>query len=225
MKNACGMIAVVSFCLATVPGMSQEGGNSVGTSQAMQPAPAAKCQTLQQRMVEWSRLRPAAYGSEAPLVEPASPAVVPHAVLPEPPAAAIAPVALGGEPCLTGPSHRPCWEQLDDWLTYRPLTHSCCDCFPKCEPCCYPPLYAFFLGDCCVHPVEPSRRGGYLRDTSGVCGHRIAALWNGARSNPLWPGTVCVHIRQGMSGFFFHLGESCAPGGHASEESLVEQEK
>src|SRR5262249_30575230 len=88
--------------------------------------------------------------------------------------------------CFSGPGHRCCWEQIDDWFTYRPLTRDCCGCLPKCAPCCPPPLYTFFLGNCCVG--SPGAGCCARRDTGFGSGHRLAGLWQGVRGCCSWRG-------------------------------------
>ena len=65
---------------------------------------------------------------------------------------------------------RPCLSRILQWATYRPLPtsgctscsscrscgscrlfHGCGGCCKECAPCCYPPLYAFFLHRCPCH--------------------------------------------------------------------------
>ncbi len=156
MKNAGAVIAVVSVFLAAIPGRSQDSGVPAGAAETKQSAPAAKCLTLQQRMAEWGKLRQVSQTTAMPVPESTSPEVNAEAAPPAPAGTAAPPLMPTAGACLAGPGHRPCWEQLDDWVTYRPLSQNCCDCFPKCVPCCYPPLYAFFLGNCCVQPVPPT---------------------------------------------------------------------
>jgi hypothetical protein len=191
MKNAGPFIALVSLFLAAIPCRAED------------PAVAAKCLTLQQRLAEWGKVRQVSQPTPMPAAEAISP---PANGEPLPPPTRVGepiPSMVPAQPsCLSGPGHRPCWAQLDDWLTYRPLKQNCCDCFPKAEPCCSPPLYAFFIGNCCIQPVAP--------DYHGAPGHRLGCLWERMHHCQLWPGNVCVHVRQGLSGFFFSLGESCA---------------
>jgi hypothetical protein len=49
-----------------------------------------------------------------------------------------------------GSSHGGSWDQVWNWLTYRPA-HSC-GCH-SCAPCCYAPLYTYFLGYCAAAPA------------------------------------------------------------------------
>jgi hypothetical protein len=202
MKNAGAVIAVVSLLLAVVPGRSQES------------APGAKCLTLQQRLADWGKVRQVSQTTAMPTPESASPPATDEVVQPSPHAAAMPTTVPASECCLTGPGHRPCWEQLDDWLTYRPLCQSCSDCCPKPVPCCNAPLYAFFIGNCCVRPVAPNPHG--------APGHRVACIWDSFRNSRLWPGNVDTHLRQRLSSFFFFLGESCARGDGVPEGNVVE---
>src|SRR5262249_60909 len=115
------------------------------------------------------------------------------------------PPAAEGAPCMSGPRHRSCWEQLDDWLTYRPLSRDCHDCFLKPAPCCEPPLYAFFIGGCCVTPA-PANRGA-----CGVgCGHRLAGFWEGLRSCCQAPAQGECRIWLNLSNVRLWPCKSCA---------------
>jgi hypothetical protein len=64
------------------------------------------------------------------------------------PAAAItqAPADVPAGDCHGAPS---LCQRLGQWLTYRPVPHSCAcgGCCKPCEPCGMPPLYLFFLCD------------------------------------------------------------------------------
>jgi hypothetical protein len=50
-----------------------------------------------------------------------------------------------------------CLGPIYDWVTYRPLPTPCCK---SCTPCCYPPLYSFFLcgglGNGCAGGCAPA---------------------------------------------------------------------
>jgi hypothetical protein len=229
MKNACTLLVVGSLFLAPGTGRSQDTDMITGPVIAdapigvLDPTPAtpAKCLTLQHRIQEWGKLRTISQTAAEPAVpEPAKPApsVSPEPVPSPPPAQAIPPAALLSPPCMSGPGHRCCRDQLIDWLTYRPLSHqdfhiwtpsrglcfwrdeswqgchTCCNCLPKCAPCCAPPPYTFFLGSCCVHPSEagghgerfhiwtPSRGLLFWRDENGQGFH----VWTPSRGLLFW---------------------------------------
>ncbi len=211
MKNACAVLAVMSLLLAAIPGRSQE---------AVTPA---KAQTLQQRMDGWNRLRPVSQTEAMPAMETASPPTAAEAA-PSPPHAGMAPVASLEAHCLMGPGHKPCWEQLDDWLTYRPLSQNCCNCFPKCAPCCPPPLYTFFIGNCCVNPAGPACVGRCGHGAPIDCRHCVASWWEGIHNAPLWPGNVSVSVRHHLSDMFFYLGKNCSPESAPVYETPAEQQ-
>jgi hypothetical protein len=214
MKNACTLLVVGSLFLAAEAGRSQDTGMIEGpivsdtpSGDLGVPTPTpAKCMTLQQRMQEWGKLRTVSQTVVEPAVrEPAGPA--PSVVSgPAPSPAAVqgfVPVLQVG-PCMSGPAHRSCREQLCDWLTYRPLSreqspiwtpsrgllfwrdecwqacHSCCHCLPKCAPCCPPPLYTFFIGPCCVNPA-----GAGCGPACGHCGASFR-LWTPSRGLLFW---------------------------------------
>jgi hypothetical protein len=83
--------------------------------------------------------------------------------------------------------HRPvrsCLARFADWLCYHPgRASACAGCM--CEPCCYPPAYAFFLHNCrcCTHddgqgiPIHFSYTD--LLNQCGDCSHHTTACsWN-----------------------------------------------
>jgi hypothetical protein len=224
-KIVCAFVVVASVLLTTTPGRSQDAGRAprpiipaaaAGSFETTQPAPVAKSLTVPQRMEGDVRLRPVSHMAAAP-EQSAVPSAAPETVPIPPDSRAIYPMPLVGEPCLSGPRPRSCWEQLDDWVTYRPLHKDCCDCLPRCAPCCPPPLYTFFIGGCCVHPTGP------------VCstppcgsGHRLVSLWNGVRNCRYWPGNLGFQFWHGSSDFLFWHGKSCAQGDCGAEQRVVE---
>src|SRR5262245_39013051 len=88
--------------------------------------------------------------------DPATPELIPHAPLP---------VDEAANTCLkTG--HPRC-QRFWDWLTYQPLTKSCCcACSKQPEPCCHPPLYAYFLEGCAGKAGACKASGGSCLATS-----------------------------------------------------------
>lgn len=215
MKTSCTMLAITALFLSMNPSRSQEVGTSaerlearvsVGTIVPAQPE--TRSLSLPQRIKEWGKLR-LVKQPPAAAVESADPAVPQSPAEPLPaPQAVPAPVpdAAAGVACFSGPAHRCCWEQLDDWLTYRPVTRSCCDCLPRCAPCCPPPLYTFFIGTCCVNSAGAgcgAPCGGF-----GGCGPRPVG-----RRFQLW---------QGWDAFFFNHpkvsdGGTCVPDKKVAE--------
>jgi hypothetical protein len=239
MKNAWITVAVTSLLLAAGPGRSQDAGMTprlavpdvpAGAFETTEHAPGAKCLTLQQRLQEWGKVRPASHSTTTP-EEPTPPspsleAVPPGGMLSRPfsdtggvpsltgrESMAPSPTAPLGAPCLTGPRHRCFWEQLNDWLTYRPLSHDVCDCFPKCVPCCDPRLYTFFIGACCVNPTGAGCRPVCAHD--GCCrgGARCAGLWQGVRNCRLW---------HGWDDLLFYHGKDCAHGTCGPDDGLAD---
>jgi hypothetical protein len=80
----------------------------------------------------------------------------------EEPAAPVTPVAAVATAkgkncpcrCSSRSSCRAFCHRLCDWLTYQPLSRpGPCGCCLKSPQCCRPPLFAFFLGNCCLSPV------------------------------------------------------------------------
>ena len=222
MKDACAFLAILCCLLATGVGNSQELGMTprpiiAGSSRAImdttQAVPAAKCLSLQQRLDGFGKVRPVSY-TESPAGESTTTA---QNAAPTPPADhAMAPMA---GLCLNGPAPRCCWEQLDDWLTYRPLEQNCCDCFPKCAPCCPPALYTFFIGTCCVAPPLAESHPRSLRNLMCGCRQRLANGLDGMRSCRLWPGNFGIHFWHGPNDFLFWHGKN-----GTQEETIVENQ-
>jgi hypothetical protein len=114
-------------------------------------------------------------------------------------------------PCLTGPGHGSCLEQVAGWFTYRPRYRNYCGCFPKCAPCCEPPLYTFFLGSCCVNRAAAGCRTAGEESACCGCGHRLAGFWDGTR------------LRQRLDDFLFYHHEACEQGSCPAGENVVEK--
>jgi hypothetical protein len=58
--------------------------------------------------------------------------------------------AVSSHCCAGGHCQGSHWHRLVDWLTYQPPCRHWCCCGYKCYPCCHPPLFAYFLGNCCT---------------------------------------------------------------------------
>jgi hypothetical protein len=80
-----------------------------------------------------------------------------------------------------------CWERLCDFFTYRGSRSPCCNtCRSFCSGCyCYPPPYAYFLGDYCREgrTYATCHRCGGGCGPQG-CGHPPAAPLAGPTTPP-----------------------------------------
>jgi hypothetical protein len=228
MKKVWIFVAVASLFLAAGRSRSQDGVTvpapvlpdvAAGALDSTQLAPGAKCLTLQQRLQEWGKVRPASDATAAS-VEPISPPSpdTPPPTLAAPAVAQIPP----GAPCLAGPGHRCFREQLVDWLTYRPLSHNICDCFPRCVPCCEPRLYLFFIGPCCVNPAEGGGRLACARNTA--CGCRDQCT--GPREQPCkccsGTGLGSFHLWHGWDDLLFNRPKNCAHTACAADDGVTD---
>jgi hypothetical protein len=196
MKSGWTVLVVGSLFLAAGVGRSQDGGKAVGPMvpafptgdiETASPA-AAKRLTLPQRLQEWAKLRVAGEAEAEPLGPAPKVAAEPAPPLPPPPVAAVSPAVPPGPPCMSGPGHRACREQLREWLTYRPLCHCCCNCIPKCAACCPPPLYAFFIGPCCVNTTGAGCRPSCGHGGCCACGqgNDRFQIWTPSRGLLFW---------------------------------------
>jgi hypothetical protein len=210
MKKHYALLAGACLLLGTALGRSQESapapliaapGGPAALVETPQPTLGARLLMLRQRVEDWTKLRLVSQEAATPM-EPAAPAKEAQVVAPPPSPPAPPPLYAVGAPCLSASRpHRSCGEKLDDWLTYRRLNYDCCCCFPKCTPCCNPPLYTYFIGNCCVQPlpVGYGPRCGCGGCSSGA--HRLAGLGLGHGN---------FNFRQWWDNFLFKHDESGA---------------
>jgi hypothetical protein len=218
MKNAWIFVAVASLFLAAGRCPSQDTGTlpepvffdlPAGALEGTQPAPGTKCLTLHQRLQEWGKVRPVSQTITSPM-DP-----VPDTMPPTPLAPVAAPIAPVAAPCLTGPPHRCFRDQLVDWLTYRPLCHNICDCFPRCTPCCEPRLYTFFIAPCCINPTGAGCRAACAHDRCCGCGERQPCCKCRSRAG-------CFHLWHGWDDVLFNHPKNCAQGTCMADDSVAD---
>jgi hypothetical protein len=195
-------------CQGPAPAAMLPPASSAEDRDESQPTFGARLRMLGQRVGDWSRLRLVSQQVATPAEPAAAAKEIP--VVPPPPPPAAPPLYAVGAPCLCAQRHRTCGEAIDDWLTYRRLDQDCCFCIPKCAPCCNPPLYTYFVGNCCVQPIPPGH--GPLCACAGCSsnGHRPAGFLEGMQNNRFWPGNG--HFRQWCDDFLFKHDESVAEG-------------